>query len=39
MNGVLGHDSALYDYTEPGTTWATEMIFVINHAPGAGLLA
>ena len=25
MNGVLGHDSALYGYTGPGTTWANEM--------------
>ena len=33
MNGVLGHDSALY--TRPGTTWANEMNFVMNHAPHA----
>ena len=39
MNGVLDHDSALSGYTGPGTTWANEMNFVINHAPGAGSIA
>ena len=39
MNGALGHDSALYGYTGPGTTWAHEMNFVMNHAPGALSLA
>ena len=39
MNGVLGHDFQLKDYTGPGTTWANEMNFVINHASGAGLIA
>ena len=29
MNGVLGHDSALYDYTGPGTTWANKINFVM----------
>ena len=28
MNGGLGHDSALQDYTGPGTTWANEMILL-----------
>ena len=27
--GVLGHDSALYGYTGPETTWAIEMNFVM----------
>ena len=36
MIGVLGDDSALF---EPGTTWANEMNFVMNHAPGAGSMA
>ena len=39
MVGVLGHNSALKGYTGPGTTWADEMNFVLNHAPGAGSLA
>ena len=39
MNGVINHDSVLQGYTELGTTWANEMNFVMNHAPGAGLLA
>ena len=39
MNGVLGHDSVLYVYTRPGTTWANEMNIVVNHAPGAGSIA
>ena len=38
MDGVLDHDSALLDYTGPGTTWANEMN-IINHAPGAGSIA
>ena len=37
MNGVLGHDSTLQGYTGPVTTWANEMHFVMNHAPGAPL--
>ena len=39
MNGVLGHNSALYGYTGPETTWANGMNFLMKHAPGAGLLA
>ena len=39
MNAVLGHKSTLFGYTGPGTTWANEMNFVLNHAPGAGLIA
>ena len=27
MNGVLGHDSALYGYSGPETTWAIEINF------------
>ena len=33
MTGILGHDSALQGYIGPGTTWANEMNFVMNHAP------
>ena len=36
MNAVLSNDSALEGYTGPGTTWANEMNFVIEYAPGAG---
>ena len=36
---LLGHDSALLGYAGPGTTWANEMNFVMNHAPGAGSIA
>ena len=39
MIGVLVHDSTLYGYTGPGTTWASEMNFVMNHAPGTGSIA
>ena len=39
MIGVLGHDSALKGYTEPETTWASEMNFVMNLAPSAGSIA
>ena len=39
MNGVLGTDSALQGNTGPGTTWSNEMNFVMNHGPGAGLIA
>ena len=38
MIGVLGHDSALYGYTGPETTWTNEMNFVTNHAPGIGTI-
>ena len=37
MNAVLGHNSALVYWV--GTTWANEMNFVMNHAPGAGSIA
>ena len=36
MISDLGHDSALSGYTGPGTKWANEMNFIMNHAPGAG---
>ena len=39
MNGVLGHDSTLNAYTGPETTRTNAMIFVKNHAPGAGSIA
>ena len=39
MNGVIGHNSALQDYTGLGRTRAKEMDFVMNHTPGAGLIA
>ena len=38
MIGVLGHDSAMSGYTGLGTTWANETNFVVNLAPGAGLI-
>ena len=25
MNGVVGHDSEMSNYTGPGTTWVNEM--------------
>ena len=37
MIGVLNHDSTLQGYTGPGTTWANEMKFVMNHAESKGL--
>ena len=36
MNGVLGHESAFADGL--GTIWTDEMNFVMNPAPGAGLI-
>ena len=36
---VLVHDVTLFGYTLLGTTWANEMMFGINHAPGAGPIA
>ena len=39
MNGILGNDSALYDYTRQGINWANEMKFGMKHAPGAGSIA
>ena len=38
MNGVLGHNSALYAYSGLGTTQANELKFGLKHAPGAGLI-
>ena len=38
MNDSTGHDSELYGYTGPGTTWANVMKSYLNHAPGAGSL-
>ena len=35
MSSVLGNSSALQGYTGPGTTFANEMNFGMNHAPGA----
>ena len=37
-NSLSGHDSALQGYTGPGTTWLMRC-FLMNHAPGAGLIA
>ena len=39
MNGVLGHNSALVKLYWAGATWANEMNFVMNQAPGTGLIA
>ena len=41
MNGVLGYESALVRlyWAGPGTTWGNGMNFVVNHAPGSGLIA
>ena len=36
MKGVLGHDSALVGLYWARDTWDNEMIFVTNHAIGAG---
>ena len=36
MNGVSGHGSALSGYTEQGITWANDMNFYMNYAPGGG---
>ena len=36
MKSVLGYD---YGYTGPGTTWANEMNFIMNHVLGAGMIA
>ena len=38
MNGISGHNSALQAYTGPCITWANEMNFCANHAPGAGAI-
>ena len=39
MNGVLGHAAAWKRYTGQGTTWADEMNYGMNHAPGARPIA
>ena len=39
MNGISSHDSAHVRLFWPGTTWANEPNFVMNHALGAGLIA
>ena len=39
MNGVLGLDAALPGYTEPGKTFANEILFGVKHAPGAVSIA
>ena len=36
MNSVSSHNWTLRGYTEQGKTWANEMYFAVNHAPGAG---
>ena len=38
MNGILGYNSTLKGYTGLGTTRANEMNFIMNHAPGTGLI-
>ena len=38
-NGVSCHGVALYGYTRPGTTWAYEMNFGMNHVPRAGSIS
>ena len=37
--GVVDHDSDLWGYSGPGTTWANEMHCPMNHAPGVGSIA
>ena len=39
MSGVLDHVAALKGYNGPGTIWANEINFGMNHVPGAGLTA
>ena len=39
MNCISNHDSALKAYTGIRTSWANEINFGINHAPGAGSIA
>ena len=39
MNGVLGPNSALLNYTGWETTCVNEMSFGMNQAPSAGLIA
>ena len=38
MISVLGHDSQRKAILGRGTTWANEINFVLDHAPGAGLI-
>ena len=38
MNGVLGQDAVLQEYTAPGKTWDNELNFGMNHGPGARLI-
>ena len=35
----MGDDSAMEGYTGPRTTWANEMNFIMNYAPGVGSIA
>ena len=39
MNGVLGPRFYAVSLYWPGTTWANEMKFVMNHVPSAGSIA
>ena len=39
MYSIPGHKSALLGYTDPGTSWAKEIILGVNHAPDAGSIA
>ena len=39
MNGVSGHNLALYGYIGPGKIWANRMNNDMNQAKGAGLTA
>ena len=38
MNGALGHELELQDYTGRGPTWANGKMFGMNHAPGVGMI-
>ena len=38
MDGALGHDSVLLGYTGLEITWANQINFAMNQAPGAGLI-
>ena len=39
MNGVPGHNAALYGYTGPWRTWYIRTNVGMNHAPGTGSIA
>ena len=39
MHDAFHHNSTLQGYTGLETTWANEMNFGVNDAPGAGLIA